>query len=168
MSTITNTPQKNFFALKLLRNFFEHRALWLYFIYDEAAKENLDLEPIARKAIRRCGVYHGSLHETKQNPGSLPELKKNLFGFVGRQIFEMQIVECTDEVLGVDFHYCPLVNAWKKQGCSDEQIDTLCDIAMCGDRGIAEKYGAVVELPKTIAKGDGVCELRFRKVKSDT
>lgn len=167
MSTITNTPKNRNAILDALRNFFEHRALWLYFIYDEAGKESLDLEPIARNAIKRCGQYHGSLHEMKQKPGSLKELNKNLFGFVGRQIFEMEIVETTEETLGVDFHYCPLVNAWKKQGCSDELIDTLCDIAMCGDRGIAETYGAVVELPKTIAKGDGVCELRFHKIKAD-
>jgi hypothetical protein len=167
MSNITNTPKKNGPILRNLRNFFEHRALWFYLIYDEAAKEGLDLEPIARKAIRRCGVYHGSLHPIDEKPGRLPELKKNLFGYVGRQIFEMKIVENSEETLGVDFHYCPLVNAWKKQGCSDELIDTLCDVAMCGDRGIAENYGAVVELPKTIAKGDGVCELRFRKVKAD-
>ena len=167
MSNITNTPKKNGPILRNLRNFFEHRALWFYLIYDEAAKEGLDLESISRKAIRRCGVYHGSLHAMEQKPGSLPELKKNLFGYVGRQIFEMKIVENNEETLGVDFHYCPLVNAWKKQGCSDELIDTLCDIAMCGDRGIAENYSAVVELPKTIAKGDGVCELRFHKVKAD-
>ncbi|MBI9050115.1 MAG: L-2-amino-thiazoline-4-carboxylic acid hydrolase [Anaerolineaceae bacterium] len=168
MSNITNIPNKKYPVLSALRNFFEHRALWLYLIYDEAGKEGLDLEPIARKAIKRCGVYQGELLAKKGDRNSLKSLKKNLFGYVGRQIFEMKIVESTDTTLGVDFHYCPLVNAWKKQDCSDKQIDTLCDIAMCGDRGIAEIYGAVVDLPKTIAKGDGVCELRFHKIEANS
>jgi len=37
----------------------------------------------------------------------------------------------------------------------------MCDHAMCGDRGIAESFGCKLELPKTIANGDGVCEIRF-------
>ena len=53
------------------------------------------------------------------------------------------------------------MKAWQKQGCSDEEICRLCDHAMCGDRGIAESFGCQLELPKTIAKGDGVCQIRF-------
>ena len=56
-----------------------------------------------------------------------------------------------------------LVKAWQKQGVSDEDIARLCDIAMCGDHGIGEKFGAVLELPKCIAKGDEVCALRYKK-----
>ncbi|MDO4567040.1 MAG: L-2-amino-thiazoline-4-carboxylic acid hydrolase, partial [Oscillospiraceae bacterium] len=65
--------------------------------------------------------------------------------------------------LFLDFHYCPLVKAWQRAGCSDEEIARLCDIAMCGDHGIGERYGAVLELPQAIAKGDPVCELRYIK-----
>jgi hypothetical protein len=168
MSTIINNPKNKFPLIVAIRNLFEHRALWLYLIYDEANKASINFEPIARKAIKRCGLYQGGLLTNKDNSKSLKHLKKNLFGYVGRQIFEMEIIESTETTLSVDFHYCPLVNAWVKQGCPDAEIDTLCDIAMCGDRGIAETYGAAVELPKTIAKGDGVCELRFRKVELDS
>ena len=45
----------------------------------------------------------------------------------------------------------------------DEEIATLCDIAMCGDHGIGECYGAVLDLPKCIAKGDDMCCLRYHK-----
>ena len=48
-------------------------------------------------------------------------------------------------------------------GCTDEEIATLCDIAMCGDHGIGEAYGAVLDLPKCIAKGDDICSLRYHK-----
>ena len=45
----------------------------------------------------------------------------------------------------------------------DEEIAMLCDIAMCGDHGIGESYGAVLDLPKCIAKGDDICSLRYHK-----
>ena len=92
---------------------------------------------------------------------SLKGLKKALFGKAAQLVFEMKIRRCTDDNLDIDFHYCPLVKAWQKQGCSDEEIQLLCDHAMCGDRGIGESFGCKLELPKTIAKGDGVCQIRF-------
>ena len=52
-----------------------------------------------------------------------------------------------------------------KAGCADEQIAMLCDIAMCGDRGIGEMYGSELDLPKTIANGDDICHLRYYKKK---
>ena len=73
----------------------------------------------------------------------------------------MDILRCDDDHLDIDFHYCPLVKAWQKQGCSDEQIAVMCDHAMCGDRGIGECFGVELDLPGTIAKGDATCQLRY-------
>ena len=80
-------------------------------------------------------------------------------------LLEMDIKESTDDTLFIDFHYCPLVKAWQKAGCTDEEIAKLCDIAMCGDHGIGECYGSILELPKCIAKGHDICALRYKKVK---
>ena len=80
----------------------------------------------------------------------------------------MEIKESSETALAVDFHYCPLVNAWQSQNCADADIEKLCDIAMCGDRGIAETYGAKIDLLKTIARGDPICELRFHKETADS
>jgi hypothetical protein len=167
MSNIINLPKNKFPLIVAIRDLFEHRALWLYFLYDEARQSGIDLESISRKAINRCGFYQGNLLVNKGGSKSLKSLRKNLFSFVGQQIFEMDILESTDTALSIDFHYCPLVSAWQKQHCSDSDIEKLCDMAMCGDRGIAETFGATLDLPKTIAKGDRVCELRFRKTGGD-
>ncbi len=86
-----------------------------------------------------------------------------LFTKPAQLVFEMDVLEVSDDKLSIDFHYCPLVKAWQKAGCTDEEIATLCDIAMCGDHGIGESYGAVLDLPKCIAKGDDVCCLRYHK-----
>ena len=145
-----------------IREQLEHRALWMYLLCDEANKKGLKPEEYAPQAIKRCGLYQGENLVKKGGMGqSLRGLKKALFGVAARQVFEMKIRRCDDDHLDIDFHYCPLVKAWQKQGCTDEEICMLCDHAMCGDRGIAESFGCRLELPKTIAKGDGVCEIRF-------
>jgi hypothetical protein len=167
MSKIINLPRNKSPWIKAIRDLFEHRALWLYLLYDEATKDGVNFEALARRAINRCGIYQGNNLIIKGKSNSLIGLRKNLFGFIAQKVFEMEITESTDKALSVNFHYCPLVNAWKKQNCIDADIEKLCDVAMCGDRGIAETYGAKLDLPRTIAKGDQVCELRFRKVAAD-
>lgn len=163
MHRIKNEARFNNPIVNAIRGLLEHRALWLYFIMDEADKNGLPYETILRDAIKRCGIYHGANLVVKGKTDQLNGLKKALFGLAARIVFEMKIIRSDANTLAIDFYYCPLVKAWQKQNCSDEQLEKLCDMAMCGDRGIAEAYGAVLELPKTIAKGDPRCELRFRK-----
>ena len=170
--SIKNTPRKNGFLVRNLRNLFEHRALWMYFMFDEARKMGAKPEVFTPAAIRRCGIYHGMRAITGKDEkvktlldkgGSCRLLKKKLFPPVGKLIFDMKFLKLDDDSFDVDFHYCPLVTAWQKQGCTDEEIDKLCGWAMEGDRGIAEAFGCKLELNKTIAKGDGVCEIRFKR-----
>ena len=160
--SIINEPKLKNPLLMAIREQLEHRALWMYLLCDEARKKGLNPEEYAPAAIKRCGLYQGANLVQKGGMGkSLKGLKKALFGKAAQWVFEMKIQRCTDDNLDIDFHYCPLVKAWQKQGCSDEEIQLLCDHAMCGDRGIAESFGCKLDLPKTIAKGDGVCQIRF-------
>ena len=46
------------------------------------------------------------------------------------------------EKLYIDFHYCPYVAEWIKQGRNPEEMATLCEIAMEGDRAIGETFDA--------------------------
>ena len=148
--------------IRSIRELLEHRALWMYLLCDEAKKKGLPPEEYAPEAIKRCGIYQGAELRKKAGGGdSLKGLKKTLFSKFAQWVFEMDIKRCTDDNLDIDFHYCPLVKAWQKQGCSDEEIELLCDHAMCGDRGIAESFGCTLQLHKTIAKGDEICEIRF-------
>ncbi|MDR0600015.1 MAG: L-2-amino-thiazoline-4-carboxylic acid hydrolase [Treponema sp.] len=170
---IKNEAKKNGFLVRNLRNFFEHRALWMYLLCDEARKKGLDPVNFAPAAIRRCGIYHGlraltglqdaAAQSGARRGGSCKLLKKKLFPPAGRAIFEMRILKVTDDAFDVDFHYCPLVSAWRKQGCPPEEMDKLCQWAMEGDRGIAESFGCDLELTKTIARGDGICQIRFKR-----
>ena len=163
MNSIKNEPRHKWALLQAVRAQLEHRALWLYLLCDEAGKRGLDWSDFGSAAVRRCGLSQGAELVKKGGTDSLLGLKKTLFSKPAQLVFEMDIKESTDDRLSIDFHYCPLVKAWQKAGCSDEEIAKLCDIAMCGDHGIGEKYGSVLELPKCIAKGDDICALRYRR-----
>ena len=168
MSNVKNEPKRKGKLLQAVRAQLEHRAFWLYLLCDEAKKRGLDPRDFASDAVRRCGLSQGEGLVEKGKTDSLKGLKKTLFTMAARLVFEMDVIESTDETLYIDFHYCPLVKAWQKAGCSDEEIAMLCDIAMCGDHGIGECYGSILELPKCIAKGDDVCSLRYKKKKEAT
>jgi hypothetical protein len=163
MNEVTNTPKIKSGLVPAIRKLFEHRALWMYLLLDEAKKKGADPGAFAPAAIRRCGLYQGAPLADKGKATSLKTLKKKLFGYMGRRIFEMKILRADDDHLDIDFHYCPLVAAWQKQGCPVEEMSRLCDFAMEGDRGIAESFGCSLDLQKTIAAGDGVCQLRFHR-----
>jgi len=162
MSRIQNEPKVKFPLIVGIREQLEHRALWMYLLQDEAKRKGLDPDTYVPDAIKRCGVYQGNLLKEKGKMGnSLKGLKKALFGFFAQKVFEMDIKRCDDDHLDIDFHYCPLVKAWQKQGCSDEEIAKLCDYAMCGDAGIGSCFGVELDLPATIARGDSTCQIRY-------
>ena len=161
LSNIRNEARiKNFFIVSI-RELLEHRALWMYLLTDEAAKHGLSSDEFAPDAIRRCGLYQGAELKKKAGTDSLKGLQKTLFGKFAQWVFEMKILRCDDDHLDIDFSYCPLVKAWQKQGLGDEEIGKLCDHAMCGDHGIGESFGCVLNLESSIAKGDDLCRLRY-------
>lgn len=161
MSNIKNEAKiKNPIVVKV-REQLEHRAMWLALLMEEAEEKGWDTTDFGRSAIYKCGCIQGE--KFAAGTTSFKMLKKNLFSKAAQWMFEMDVKECTDDKLSIDFHYCPLVKAWQKLGLSDEKIAVLCDTAMCGDRGIASNFGGELNLNKVIAKGDDVCEIRFVK-----
>lgn len=159
--SVVNEPKIKNPLIVAIREQLEHRALWLYLLCDEARKKGIDPGSFAPDAIMRCGLYQGGGLVEKGGTKSLTGLKKTLFSKFAQWVFEMKIRRCDDDHLDIDFHYCPLVKAWQKQGCSDEELRELCDCAMCGDRGIGKSYGVELDLPATIARGDGMCQIRY-------
>jgi hypothetical protein len=103
--------------------------------------------------------FQVEFRNTRENPGGSQERSTTL----KRGKLEMKILDSTDDRLFIDFGYCPLVAAWQKLGCTDEEITGLFDIAMGGDRGIAESFGATLALGETIANGHRKCPVRFVK-----
>jgi hypothetical protein len=168
MASIRNMPKRGGRLISKIRGMYEHRAAWLYLLLDEARKKGLAWDSFAPEAIYRCGRFHGSgfadgpAGSDAPRP-SLVDLRKKGFSGLGKRVFEMKILKSTEDELDVEFHYCPLVSAWKKQGATDEEIAQLCDIAMRGDAGIAQAFGARLELGQVIAKGAPTCRVKFTR-----
>jgi hypothetical protein len=142
----------------------EHRATWMGLIYDEMVKAGIDAEPIIRRAIKRCGRVHGeNIKKRCANPADCRDFRVSFLGDLSAKTFDMRPIVADEGSLSVDFHYCALVTAWQKLGFDDKTCDLLCDMAMDGDRGIAEVMGLSLELNETIAKGCPHCKLRFRR-----
>jgi hypothetical protein len=140
----------------------EHRATWMALVYDEMAKAGIDAETIIRRAIRRCGKIHGeNIKNRCTGSGNIEDFRKAFLNDVGIKTFDMNPVCGDDGSLAIDFHYCALVSAWKKLGLDENTCAALCDMAMEGDRGIAEVMGFQFDLGRTIAQGCTDCKLRF-------
>lgn len=155
-----NVPEDRGQNIKDLRDAIEHRATWFYYMFTEAKKRGLDSE-FAHEAIRKCGCFHG---EAKYTPTSdLKAFEKEFASENVKNIFQMD-VGCTEEQMDITFHYCPLVAAWRKLTDDEELIAEMCEIAMDGDRGICSQFKDFnFHLGKTIAKGDDICEVTFKK-----
>ena len=152
-------------VVEMKRSCIEHRAYWMALLLDEVRKAGGDLEKVGRAAIDRCGCFQidENFRDKMNDKMSLKE-----FGdlFMAEPIgFENKAVEISEDVMHVEMHYCPLLNAWRKLGFSDEDCALFCDIAMEGDRRFAEKMNCEFSLPKKIADGDDCCDLCFTRKK---
>ncbi len=146
-----------------IRKAIEHRATWMYLLLKEARERGLEWDDFGRAAVKATGAIHGQARrESMADPSSMEEFSRTFAAGTSRQVFEMDVVAADQERYYLDFHYCPLVNAWKKLGATPQDIEQLCDIAMDGDRGIAEKFPDFqFSLGETIAEGHPVCQIRF-------
>jgi hypothetical protein len=165
MMTIRNEATIKDQHVEDMRNAIEHRATWFYFLLDEARRRGLDWDDFARAAIFRTGCLHGDVKFTKTE--DLKKFAQEFANDLVKQIFEMDVVESTDDRFVVEFHFCPLVRAWMKLTDNEEEIAHLCDIAMDGDRGIVSRFPDFqMELKDTIASGGKVCRLVITRKKS--
>lgn len=150
-----------------LRNAIVHRGLWMGLILKEAKDKGLDWESIGREAIFKTGLIHGEgIKERMDVPGSLVSFGNTFFTDDIKKIFEIEVKEITEEVLKLEYNYCPLLTAWQMIGLEGEFLAKVCDVAMCGDRGIDSKFDDFeFELGKTLAEGNDVCEVSFYRKK---
>ena len=158
---IKNTPKKSDPRTDLLRSAIEHRATWFALMVEEARKQGLD-DSFASNAVMKCGQFHGLNKYPRTD--DLPTFTKAFANQDVINTFEMDVFEATDDKLSINFHYCPLVEAWRKLGLPEDQMPRLCDMAMDGDRGIISTYDKFsFDLGDTIAKGGDFCEIRISK-----
>lgn len=169
MAFENNIPKiKNNFGVDGMRDISARRAATISNMIEEAAKQGID-DSFARTAIGRYGADNAkAMRASMKDSDDFTEFANEFGTDHNREIYEMEVVEKTEDKLSIDFHYCPYVTEWVKQGHTPEEIAHLCDLTMEGDREFAKQFPCLkFELKGTIADGLSVCQLRFTKVKKD-
>ena len=165
MSNIKNNPHVTDDPfVNVRRAAIEHRGKWAAAFYQEAKEQGIDLEPIMRSAIRKVGLKAGE-KEKKDFEGK--ELNAETYAkyFTGKaysDTFEKKLVSANEDEAVVTLNYCALLKAWQDMGMSDEECAMMCEIAMEGDRGIAEGVGLDFDLEGSLADGCECCTLRYK------
>ncbi|MGA7875991.1 MAG: L-2-amino-thiazoline-4-carboxylic acid hydrolase [Desulfoferrobacter sp.] len=154
---MSNEQQKE--MIEKVRAAVKDRATWfalLYKSFNEVLPET-EVQKAARKAIYEFGRL-----KAKKDPADFsPELWVKRHVDKGSYLVFDSDVEVNAEGALQQMKYCALVEAWKEMGCSDEEIDLFCDIAMEGDRGRADAHGVRMELEERIGRGDPYCKLKI-------
>jgi hypothetical protein len=153
---------ENEFLVQKVRAAIGDRALYLALLVRSfsTALPKAEVERLARKAIHEFGEFKGKADQQTMTP------KKWVTLFDegdGADLFAGQIVlgeaQCEQQMT-----YCPLMAAWKELGCSDAEMDLLCDIAMEVDRGRADFHKIPYEINERLAKGDSFCRLVLKQI----
>ncbi len=166
MSKVVNKPTiTDNYACNVRRAAIEQRGKWAAGFYLEAKNQGIDLEPIMRAAIHKIGVEGGQGEKAKYFNNGKVTASGYAHYFTEKALsetFEKSLDYDTEDEAVVTLHYCALLAAWQKMGLSDEELALMCDIAMEGDRGIAEGAGLDFELEGTLAQGCKCCTLRYK------
>lgn len=159
-----NVPHLHDATIDAAREISERRAATISRMVDKAAKRGLD-DQFAYDAVAGYGTDNATaFRRTMKDPDSFAEFADSFGTDHNRGVYEMETVTRTDDELRIDFHYCPYVTAWVRQGKTPEQISRLCAIAMAGDHAFADEFPYMrFDLEGTIADGNPTCVLRFTR-----
>ena len=127
----------------------------------EAEKLGANPDDICKEAIYGFGKMRGQKYNVADTPGKMAEM---LYNSKGQKVFEMELVENTDENGVLKFHHCPLDAAWKEYGLTKEERKEICRLACYGDYGRVDcAQGVKLDFAQKCAHDDEVCELVFTK-----
>lgn len=139
----------------------QDRATWFYLLLKAGEKQGVDTEKMAYDAITEFGKMKGRRMADAKNAGELVDKISEGPGF---HVFAMERVKSEEAVGELKFRHCALVEAWKKLGCSAEEIKNLCKLASYGDFGIVSCFPDLkLEFPELLSHGDGCCHMVITK-----
>ena len=97
-------------------------------------------EEILSRAIYRRGQENGRKYASFA-PADLAGLKNAFLGGIpdDGQMFRPEVLHADGEALDVQFHACPLREAWQEYGLKEEEVALLCRIAARIDYGTFER-----------------------------
>ena len=133
------------------------RALYLALLYRSFSKAlpPEQVEKLAREAIYEFGQLKGKADNKSITP---KEWVEHHVDCGGADLFESEIIQ-EEDWSEQRMTFCPLIVGWQELGCSPDEMDLFCDIAMEVDRGRADFHGIPYEIDERLAKGDSFCRL---------
>lgn len=150
--------------IKLFNDVSGQSAIWYGLIYKEMLEAGVEnAKEICSRAYREYGRINGRERKAAYKPNDSFEVKASKIcpEDIGKYAYEVD-VETGDNTIVCTGHTCVLVDTWKKLGFSDAMCIDLCDIAMEGDRGVAEVNDLAFDLEKSIARGDTTCRFVYK------
>jgi hypothetical protein len=151
--------------IEQLRGALKSRALVYAAMYEEIAAEfGADkAREICKRAIYKRGesIAHLFAHHA---PADLAGLKDTFLAFIpqGEQLFAPEVVQCNEHELEIQFHRCPLKEAWQEAGIDGQALENLCDIGGVVDYGTFEKAGFSITSDTWKRGREGCCRLHIR------
>jgi hypothetical protein len=137
------------------------RALYLALLYRSFSQvlPPAEAERLARKAVYEFGRFKGQADQKTMTPKTWVE---HHVSCGGADLFETQVT-IGDQACEQRMTFCPLMVGWSELGCTPQEMDLLCDIAMEVDRGRADFHGIPYEIDERLAKGDAFCRLVLKE-----
>jgi hypothetical protein len=133
------------------------RATWFALLYRSFSKAypEAEVQRLCREAIYEFGRIKATKDPADFSPGAWVQRHVDKGSAL---VFDSEVEKGQDHAVQ-RMRHCALVEAWREMGCSNEEVDLFCDIAMEGDRGRADGHGLPMTLERRIGRGDPCCEL---------
>lgn len=150
---------------KAVEGAIKDRAIIYYFAWKtiQELHPEIDADEIMREASIKFGEYKGEKWGKIEDAAQALQAQSSKTGIL---VFEQEYITMTPEYAEKNFHHCPHLAAFRELGCSDEEVNKLCqDMLAHGDYGIFSPHKAVrMEFKQQISKGDPVCAMCISKV----
>lgn len=144
----------------------ENRALIYKLIFDEMRDEfgEEKAKEVMKRAIYKRGEQIGENFKQFAH-GDFKGLCDSFVGGIpdDGQMFQPEVTKCDEEGLDITFSNCPLKNAWRDLGLSDQECATLCEVAGIIDYGTFEGAGFDFQMTAMPEGSMEKCYLKVRK-----
>ena len=144
---------------------FKNRAMLYHHFYRELSAEvgKAKAAEIMQRAIYARGVEVGRQFAAHA-PRDMEGIKEAFMGFLPDQgaLFAPELERCDAQGVDIQFHRCPLKEAWQEAGLTDTEIKELCNIAGKVDNGTFESAGFAFHAETWEPGREGCCHLHIR------
>ena len=150
-----------------LRGQIKNRAMMYYHIYKEMSAE---IGPEKAVGIMKKAIYKRGLEIGRALAGHGPDDLEGLKDtFISKlvpdegRMYSPEILGCCDQGLDIQFHSCPLKEAYEEAGLSGEEMALMLDIASQVDYGTFEGAGFKFNAETWQPGRTGCCRLHIKR-----